>query len=361
MMNTSILSPVTHDLDGLTFPTNQHDVPQAKREYGLSQDFGFDPSLAELNMFDLYSDSATKLANWGGFGNTPSQSPQDVVTRKYNSAYRHSLSLPQMQQQSSPLPRPSTGTGTGSLSLNTKNLPTTTSTISHYGQVTPPRSNSATSEASKNSRDPACLISEQSTTKRRRGKPQHRNPLTPPEDNSTPKQKKTGGRKRSSVAQLHRGDPEDEKRKASLEKNRVAAAKCRINKKERMEQLQRDSHTKAQENTQLRDLVETMKAERNTLAAYLDAHASCADCRHPHQLKEALHMFQENEMRKRFPRLVGEAVTANTSPVLSVSGRSMTSGLYDDADLTAAYSAMNPPLPVFSLGSDYDMNSPLST
>lgn len=358
-MNTYMLSPVAHDLDGLTFPTNQHDVPQAKREYGLSQDFGFDPSLTELNMFNQYSDSATKLANWGGFGNMPSQSSQDVVTRKYNSAYRQSLSLPQMHQQSSPLPR--TSTGTGSLSLNTKNLPAITSTISHYGQVTPPRSNSATSEPSRNSQDPACLISEQSTTKRRRGKPQHKNPLTPPEDNSTPKQKKTGGRKRSSVAQLHTGDPEDEKRKASLEKNRVAAAKCRINKKERTEQLQRDSHTKAQENTQLRGLVENMEAERNTLAAYLDAHASCADCRHPHQLKEALQMLQENEMRKRFPRLVGEAVTANTSPVLSVSDRSMTSGLYDDADLTSTYSAINPALPVFSLGDDYDMNSPLPT
>ena len=72
-------------------------------------------------------------------------------------------------------------------------------------------------------------------------------------------------------------------------------------------------------------------------------------------------MLQENEMRKRFPRLVGEAVTANTSPVLSVSDRSMTSGLYDDADLTSTYSAINPALPVFSLGDDYDMNSPLPT
>ena len=38
---------------------------------------------------------------------------------------------------------------------------------------------------------------------------------------------------------------EDEKRKTSLEKNRLAAAKCRVNKKEGIEALQRDSHDKA--------------------------------------------------------------------------------------------------------------------
>jgi hypothetical protein len=370
-MNGYMLSPVAHDLDGLTFPTNQHDIPQVKREHGFNQDFGFDPSLTEQNMFDQYSGSASKLAHWAGFGNRnmSSQSPQDLLTRKYSSAHRHTLSLPelqQQQQQASILPQTFMNTGTGSLpmgslSLNTKNLPNATSTMSLYGQVTPPRSNSATSEPSKNCQDPASAVSEHSPTKRRRSQAQNKNPLTPPEDNSAPKQKKTGGRKRSTAAQLHTGDPEDEKRKASLEKNRVAAAKCRINKKEKTEQLQRDSHTKAQENSQLRGLVERMEAERNTLAAYLDAHASCADCRDPHQLKEALQMFQESEMRRRFPGLAGEAVTANTSPILSVSERSLASGLYEDTGLTSTYSGMPPPLPDFDLDGDYDMNSPLPT
>lgn len=364
-MNGYMLSPVAHDLDGLTFPTNQHDVLQVKREHGFHPDFGFDPSLTEQNMFDQYSGSASKLAHWAGFGNRnmSSQSPQDVGTRKYSSAHRHTLSLPQLQQQQQAgiLPQTFMNTGAGSLSLNTKNLPNATSTMSLYGQVTPPRSNSATSEPSKSCQDPASAVSEQSTTKRRRSKAQHKNPLTPPEDNNAPKQKKTGGRKRSTAVQLHAGDPEDEKRKASLEKNRVAAAKCRINKKEKTEQLQRDSHTKAQQNSQLRGLVETMEVERNTLAAYLDAHASCADCRDPHQLKEALQMFQESEMRRRFPGLAGETVTANTSPVLSASERSLASGLYEDTGLTSTYSGMHPPLPDFNLGGDYNMNSPLPT
>jgi hypothetical protein len=365
-MNGYMLSPVSHDLDGLTFPTNQQELPQVKREYGFNQDFGFDPSLTEQNMFDQFPDSANRLSNWDSFGNRKAtfQTPQDVLARKYSSAHRHSLSLPQLQQQNRPLEPTQINSALGSLPLgslyiNTKNLPNTSATMSVYGQVTPPRSNSATSEPSKNGRDPPGAISGQSTTKRRRGKAQSKNPLTPPEDSNTSKRRKVGARKRTAAAQLQGGNPEDDRRKASLEKNRVAAAKCRVNKKEKTEQLQRDSHTKAQENSQLRGLVETMEAERNNLAAYLGAHASCIDCKNPTQLKEALQIFQEDQIRRRFPALAGDAVTANTSPVLSVSDQSMTSGLYDDACLTSNYSVINPPLPDFNLGGDYDMNSPL--
>lgn len=364
-MNGYALSPVGHDLDGLTFPTNQHGGPQVKRQYGFNQDFDFDPSLTEQNMFDPYSDTANKLANWGGFGNRNMsyQNPQEVLSEN-NLAHRHSLSLPQSQQHNSAMGNTLTNSGmgalsAGSLTLNTKNLHNPASTMSVYGQVTPPRSNSATSEPLKNSQYSASATANHSTTKRRRTKAENKNPVTPPEDNNTPKQRKASGRKRMNATQIGTANQEDDKRKASLEKNRVAAAKCRINKKEKTEQLQRDSHTKAQENGQLRGLVETMEAERNTLAAYLGAHASCGDCRNPSQLKEALRMFQESEMRKRFPGLAGEAVTADTSPVLSASGQSMDSGLFDDVGFNSTASALNPPLPDFNLGGDYDMHSPL--
>jgi hypothetical protein len=356
-MNSYALSPVGHDLDGLTFPTNQHGGPQVKRQYGFNQDFGFDPSLTEQNMVDPYSDTANKIANWGGFGNrnTSYQNPQEVLS-KANSTHRHSLSLPQSQQ----LTNSSVGAlPAGSLTLNTKSLHNPASTMSIYGQVTPPRSNSATSEPLKNLQDPASATTNHSTTKRRRTKADNKNPVTPSDDNNTPKQRKASGRKRANTTQVSTANQEDDRRKASLEKNRVAAAKCRINKKEKTEQLQRDSHTKAQENGQLRGLVETMEVERNTLAAYLNAHASCGDCRNPNQLKEALRIFQENEMRKRFPGLAGEAVTADTSPVLSVSGQSMDSALFDDVGFNSTTSALNPPLPDFNLGGDYDIHSPL--
>src|SRR2546421_8995779 len=135
-MNSYALSPVGHDLHGLTFPTNQHGGPQAKRQYGFNQDFGFDPSLTEQNMFDPYSDTANKLANWGGFGNrnVSYQNPQDVLS-KNNSAHRHSLSLPQFQQHNIAMDNTLTNSGTGvlpagSLTLDTKNLHNPASTMS---------------------------------------------------------------------------------------------------------------------------------------------------------------------------------------------------------------------------------------
>src|SRR2546423_7810872 len=192
-MNSYVLSSATHDLDGLSFPTNQAEVLQAKRNYALNQAFGFDPSLIEQNMFGQYSGNSNKPANWNGFGNCnmSHQNSQHVLAQKYSSAHRHSLSLPQLQQHNGTIPQPFTNPGIGSppggaLSLDTKNLHNASRT-SLYGQVTPPRSSSATSEPSKNGRDPTSAISEQPTTKRRRGKAQGREPLTPSDDNKRPK------------------------------------------------------------------------------------------------------------------------------------------------------------------------------
>ena len=53
----------------------------------------------------------------------------------------------------------------------------------------------------------------------------------------------------------------DSKRKASLEMNRPAAAKRRINKKEKTEMLQRDSHDKAVHNAFPKDQVMRMQEE----------------------------------------------------------------------------------------------------
>ena len=53
----------------------------------------------------------------------------------------------------------------------------------------------------------------------------------------------------------------DSKRKASLEMSRPAAAKRRINKKEKTEMLQRDSHDKAVHNAFPKDQVMRMQEE----------------------------------------------------------------------------------------------------
>src|SRR3954464_1220492 len=128
-MNSYMLSPVAHDLDGLSFPTNQPEVLQVKRDYALNHDFGFDPSLTEQNIFDQYSDNANKPIHWNGFGNCNMSHPnsQHLLARKYSSTHRHSLSLPQLQQLSGTISQSFMNTGMdslpgGTLSLNTKNL-----------------------------------------------------------------------------------------------------------------------------------------------------------------------------------------------------------------------------------------------
>jgi hypothetical protein len=83
-------------------------------------------------------------------------------------------------------------------------------------------------------------------------------------------------------------NPEDDRRKMSLEKNRLAAAKCRVNKKEKTDQLQRDSHDKAVENTFLKQMIMQMKEEVLQLQTILTSHSSSDRCRNPDTIHEAL-------------------------------------------------------------------------
>lgn len=344
-MNNYGQSPISADLDGLTFHTSFASEPQLKQEYAMTNGFGFDPSMMEQNNYNRSSNLPNAM-NWAGFNSNEMAHRNQL--RKSISFSRASHSHMSPSQNG------------GLHSLNTAGLPPSAS--SHYGQVTPPRSNSATSEFSKHGIDSSGMPPEESTMKRRRGKALPKVPLTPPEPNmNSAKTKKAGGRKRMAASQSSAGNPEDDKRKASLEKNRVAAAKCRINKKEKTEQLQRDSHVKAKENVELRGLLETMETELQTLTSYLTAHANCSECRNPDQLQEALQMIQDQEMRKRFPGLSNGALTMH-SPVLSISGESMGSGLYSESAFGDTPSNMNPPLPEFNLAGDLDMssmNSPL--
>lgn len=86
---------------------------------------------------------------------------------------------------------------------------------------------------------------------------------------------------RSTAATQPATNPEDDRRKMSLEKNRLAAAKCRVNKKEKTDQLQRDSHDKAVENTFLKQMIMQMKEEVLQLQTILTSHSSSDRCRNP--------------------------------------------------------------------------------
>jgi hypothetical protein len=86
-----------------------------------------------------------------------------------------------------------------------------------------------------------------------------------------------------------RADPiKDIKRARLLEMNRLAAAKCRINKKQKMEQLKQASRDKAIQNTCLKDQVMHMKEEVQQIKALLYNHANYGFCGSPKGIRETL-------------------------------------------------------------------------
>ena len=340
-MNNYAQSPVIHDLDGYSFPQDYEQVPQLKRESDFDDGFGFDPSAGNEN---ILPSTVGMLDNWSTTG------PSDMFNFNQKAMLAKQIqmqkpSLAQLQQAGGMMPMSGLAQ-----QMNAFNIPNSSATLSHYGTVTPPRSNSADSTNSKQEHKPAM-----ETRRRGRGKSQLKTPLTPPDsNNNVTKTRKSGGRKRNNTAPSPQDTPEDDKRKASLEKNRVAAAKCRINKKEKTEQLQRDSHNKAKANAELRGLLQTMDSELQTLTGYLAAHASCPDCRDPEQLRHALQHIQEQQMANHYPCLSGGSISAQ-SPGMSIDGQSIYSqpGYFNSPAMT------HPPLPEFDAGNDLDINSPM--
>jgi hypothetical protein len=152
-----------------------------------------------------------------------------------------------------------------------------------------------------------------------------------------------GGRQSSGGTEASRGPSGMDKRKQlSLEKNRVAASKCRTKKKEKNEQMLEDSRTKAKENKVLRELVGTMETELHTLTTVLSAHSDSLNCKKPVQLKEALRMFQRGDADKRYSDL-GDGTSGSDSPALSFCGNSTSSDSYDRSPATPSPSTMQTP------------------
>ena len=340
-MNSFGQSPVIHDLDGYTFPQDYEQVPRLKRESDFDDGFGFDPSAGNEKTF---RSPVGMLENWSASGLSDVYNlNQKSMLAKQNQMQNNSLA--QLQQAGGMMP-----INGMPQQMNAFNVPNLSTTLSQYGTVTPPRSNSADSTISKQEHKPAM-----ETKRRGRGKSQLKTPLTPPDSNiNVTKTRKGGGRKRNNTVSTIEDTPEDDKRKASLEKNRVAAAKCRINKKEKTEQLQRDSHTKAKANAELRGLLQTMESELQTLTAYLAAHASCPDCRDAEQLQHALQHIQEQQMSNQYSGLSGGSISVQ-SPGMSIDGQSIYSqpGYFNSPAMT------HPPLPEFDAGNDLDINSPM--
>jgi hypothetical protein len=220
-------------------------------------------------------------------------------------------------------------------------LPNPATALSRYGQVTPPRTDSTGSiETVKHgSQSPMSKGSE-----RPRRKTKTKEAELPPATASGRKKKTS---KKAAANIEANNTAEDSKRKASLEKNRLAAAKCRVNKKEKTEQLQRDSHDKAVHNAYLRSQIASMSEEVRQLNTILLAHASCEGCKSP------------EEIQKHLQQLGADFLPGFGN--MQVDGLPQVSGQlpgYFDMP-TSDSSMLNPPLPDFDRSGDFEVHTPM--
>lgn len=230
--------------------------------------------------------------------------------------------------------------------LAQQKVPDETTAVSRYGQVTPPRSNSTTSVDQ--------LEGKLTEQRRRASKTGFRND----------QQLTTAvGRKRCSTRKLSpesiEAPEEDEKRKQSLEKNRLAAAKCRVNKKEKTEQLQRDSHDKAVQNAFLKDQVLRMKEEVQQMNALLLAHANCNGCKSPEEIQRHLTHLGHEFYAQQIASMTQSSYPAYPSDLARYEpDHTVQSGYLSPMDQS---DSMNPPLPDFDRESNFDIVTPMHT
>lgn len=319
--------PSVSDLDGYTlrdyqFPSN----------YGPTQDddFGFDPP-------DM---KATAMASY-----QPYSPPHDTAMSTWPEFNRDDV-------KESTEPHVNLDSFEFDQYLNSSQNPTSDTALSRFGQITPPRSSSAVS-----SKDTDKTLSPKTTTntgERRKNKAQRKDVNVQPKTASKPGRKRKSTRK-ASLASEQDDVQDDSKRKQSLEKNRLAAAKCRVNKKEKTEILQRDSHEKAVENAYLKDQVMRMKDEIQQMNAILLAHANCDGCKSPEGLQAHLSQlgndfFQHQRVDLPPPSYLNYSqLNFGEVPMMQ-----------DNYFTNASQGAMlHPPLPDFDRSADFEVHTPL--
>lgn len=312
------------DLDGYTLPFNAYGPAD-------NDEFGFDPPLGKATFPKIeqtYSPPEQGLGEWPGFERDEDlKQPQGYEIDK----------------------------------LITQNLPNAVNAISRFGQVTPPRTNSTDSGIG--SAPPSASASPTNSAV-----PERRKRVTKAKEES-PAAPTTSGRKRKSTRKVVANSeplsgPEDNKRKASLEKNRLAAAKCRVNKKEKTEQLQRDSHDKAVHNAFLKDQIMHMKEQVQQMNAVLLAHANCKGCKAPDEISKHLSQlgneFMANQMQPQMNASNYEDF--EQMQMDDMSGMSHMTDSYFAAMESEHHSGMlNPPLPDFDRSAEFDVVTPMQS
>lgn len=305
------------DLDGYSLAGDScYATMQPSMYHDNSADFGFDPpnkqTMYPVKLEQMYSppeeDSPFNDFEFDPKAESTMSSPQNIIQ------------LDRMISQS---------------------IPNAGSAVSRYGQFTPPRSNSESS------------VEKPAEAKQ----PRQRRSTKPSIKEETPKSSQAGRKRKNSrktsVASLENPE-EDDKRKQSLEKNRLAAAKCRVNKKEKTEQLQRDSHDKAVENAFLKEQVMRMKEEVQQMNALLLAHANCEGCKSPDDIQKHLNNLG-NEFLAHHMSGMGHEYPSYPHMPLEMEME------HDQYFPSAEQSLLNPPLPEFTGEAEFESATPMHT
>jgi hypothetical protein len=307
----------------------------------LDNGFGFDPSPKEQSMVE--QDPATGDLLYASTFQLPCQSSPAPACLLQQSIDQVLGSRGQKSSQNILSPATSAGGATAA---------------SQYKDVKLSQPNSAEAAIRRGSGD-ATRPANDSTINRRRDKSEVIRASVPCKlGNDTGKPSKKRGRRPSSASQSSQSSlGADKHKEVSLEKNRVAAAKCRVKKKEKDEQMLQDSRLKAKENKELHDMVREMEVEMDTLATFLAAHSDSSNCRKSDQLKETLRQFQRPNMARWFSGSLDSPSSVH-SPVLSLSDHSPSSTSNSRSPATPSeYATQALRLDSYIVG-DMDIDSP---
>ena len=330
MSSASVFSRIPSISDVVGYNSGDYHFPSISRySSAQSEDWGFDPPSRAGSDYGAYSPRNGYSSQW----------PEFTRERECKPCTQSPVNLNAYEMDK----------------FITSTLPNTMTAVSRFGQMTPPRSSPSASAASKEEKlSPKSLPAEPRT----RGKARIKQAETIA---TTPAKTTTAGRKRRSrrkVATTNKQEtaPEDHRRKRSLEKNRVAAAKCRINKKEKTERMRRDSRDKAVENAYLKMQVMRMKEEVQQINTILGAHANCDGCKSPKEIHAHLTALG-NQFSNQQLNITGhndevlQQVNFAGLPVLP-------DGFFSGS---AAQSMLHTPLPEFNLSADFEVHTPVPT
>jgi bZIP transcription factor len=220
--------------------------------------------------------------------------------------------------------------------------------ISRHEQITPPRSKSPTSCAGLRVSAEQVSQSTQQCTRKVEIKTEE----SPKQEATAITKKHKGTRKSIKQAKRSATVREEDTRRISLEKNRLAAAKCRINKREKIAQLQRDSHDKAAENTYLRQTIMQKEEEVQELKSILMSNLSSDHCKD----SESIHKALGTERSDSFTSQMFTDYFLSTQPQQETMRQ-----LSQDQNIHSDYFEPReaPALPEFNLSADFEICTPM--